>query len=57
MMIMENLKELGLKAHYEAFPVQASVIKKASLSVVTPYSEEIKCRAYFASKAVCEQFS
>lgn len=54
MMIMENLKELGLKAHYEAFPVQASVIKKASLSVVAPYSEEIKCRAYFASKAVSE---
>ena len=54
MWIKENLASLGLESHYEAFNVQASIVKKASLEVVEPYAQTINCRAYFASKSVNE---
>lgn len=49
--IQTELENLGLKAKIEEFSVQASTIKSATLEVIKPYQQKIRCKGYSSSKS------
>ncbi|MCF0112037.1 MAG: Zn-dependent exopeptidase M28 [Erysipelotrichaceae bacterium] len=44
--IIERLKEFGVNARTESFPVNASKVTKASLEVLEPYQKTYECSGY-----------